>query len=119
MKGKSLATAIITMAVALLAAYSGMVSATAALWFGSISMLLTMLLNSPIFSSGSWPVGWNWVMWANNIGGLLIMWLGSMAETPIIPATTVTIIIATINAFLTGFVKQYQGDGGQSILGDK
>lgn len=123
MKGKSLVTSLLTMAIAVIGQYSSLLTDTAQVWLGSIAMLVTAVLNSSIFISGgsSWPTGWNWVLWTTNIAGILTLWLTQMADSanPLIPVAVVNGIIAGINIFLTTFVKSYSGTGGESALGGK
>lgn len=123
MKGKSLVTSLITMAVAFIGAYSALLSPVAQAWLGAAAMLFTAVLNSPIFmsSGSSWPKGWNWVLWTTNIVGILTLWLTQMGDSanPLIPVPVVNGIIAGLNIFMTTFVKSYSGTGGESALGGK
>lgn len=122
MKGKTLAIALIGMAISAIGAYSVYMSPAAAQWAGSIAMLLTIIAQSSIFATpgSSWPTGWKWFTWLTNGIGIVILWLGTIVDsaTPIIAPEIITGIIMGLNIVLS-FVKNYPGTGGESALGGK
>ena len=107
MKGKSLIVQIFTLAILMIAAYSGLFSASSAAWLGVASLALTLTLNSPLLSSGSWPSGWAPVMWISNIGGILLQVLSQIGEKNLIEPNIVNYVIIGINLLLFTFIKDY------------
>lgn len=122
MKGKTLAVALIGMAISFIGAYSVYLSPLAAQWLGSIAMLLTIVLQSSFFATpgSSWPTGWKWFTWVSNGIGIVILWLNTIVDsaTPIIAPEVITGIVMGLNIILS-FVKNYPGTGGESVLGGR
>jgi len=120
MKGKTLAVALIGMAISFIGAYSVYLSPLAAQWLGSIAMLLTIILQSSIFATPgtSWPTGWKWFTWATNGIGIVILWFSTFADmaAPLIAPEVITGVIMGLNIVLS-FIKNYPGPGGESALG--
>jgi len=113
MKGKSLAVSILSVIVAIIAAYSGLASPSAQAWFGIVSFAIVLLLQSPILSSGTFPVGWTSTVWIVNIAGIVIQVLSSIGEKSLVDPAVINYVIIGINILLTGFVKDY---GSGSIV---
>jgi len=112
MKGKAAVIQIITLIVAVIGAYGALFTTGVQQWLGALSFALTLLVQSPILSSGTWPKNWTWVIWATNITGIIIQVLGYFSDHALVPADVVNYLIIGINIGLTIFVKDY-GTGSQ------
>ena len=114
MKGKSLVVSIMSVMIAAIASYSGLVAPHIQAWLGIVSFGLTILLSSQIFASGTFPKGWTTVMWITNISGIVIQLMSAIGEKGLIDPNICNYIIIGINILLTGFVKDY--GSGNSIV---
>lgn len=113
MKGKSLVVSILSVAVAAIASYSGLVAPHVQAWLGILSFGITLLLSSPILASGTFPQGWTSVMWITNIAGIIIQLMSAIGDKGLIDPAIANYIIIGINILLTGFIKDY---GSGSIV---
>jgi hypothetical protein len=83
---------VLTLAAMLLTAYSTMVDGTTLAIFGSISALITLLLNSQ-FPSGTW-IGseWKFSQYAVSISQVILSWLAVSSTVELIPEIPVDIV---------------------------
>ena len=107
MKNKSLAVQILTMIVAVIGSYGALFSTTAQAWLGIVSFAITVLLQSPILSTGTWPVGWNKIMWISNGAGIVIQVLNAISDKGLVDPATINYVIVGINILLVTFIKDY------------
>lgn len=107
MKGKSVAFQIIATLVLVISAYMSNFNPSVQQWLGAVVFGGTLLLQSPIMSTGSWPSGWSWVIWASNIGGIAIQLGGYFSENNLIPADIINGALIAVNLFLATWVKDY------------
>ena len=103
---KSLAVQIIATLLLLIGAYSGSFNENVQAWLGIATMTLTVVL-STFAPSGVFVKGWNWIMWATNISGVVILVLIAMGDIGKVSVLVVNQIIIVINIFLQLFVKDY------------
>lgn len=99
MKGKTIATQIITTMILLIAAFGAGFGGAAASWLGVASMGLSLVL-STFFASGTMTKDWTLVMWATNIGGIAIQILNATGEQGLIAANVTNGIVIVINIIL-------------------
>lgn len=99
MKGKSIAVQILTTVLLLLGANIFGFTGVAAAWAGIASMALTLVL-STFAPSGTFVKGWSVVMWATNIGGIIIQLLSAMSDQSLVAANITNGIIIVINIIL-------------------
>lgn len=102
MKGKTIATQIITAMILLLAAFAGNFGGEVASWIGIASMVLSLVL-STFFSSGVMTGTWTVVMWVTNIAGIVIQVLNATGEQGLIAASVTSAIVIVINILLQVF----------------
>lgn len=107
MKNKSLAWQILSFAIVILGIYGGFFGEKGQIMVGLISFTITAVLQSPILSSGFWPVGWSKYIWGMQIGGLLIQVANFLSVQAIVDPQVVNVFIMTVNAILTTFIKEY------------
>jgi uncharacterized membrane protein YphA (DoxX/SURF4 family) len=99
MKGKTIATQIITTMILLIAAFGIQLGGQAASWLGIVSMVLSLVL-STFFASGTMTKQWTVVMWATNISGILIQFLNATGDQGLIAANVTNGIVIVINIVL-------------------
>ena len=104
---KSLVWQILSFMVAMIAGYSGLFDEKTQMVLGIISFSVTALLQSPILSTGTFPKGWDSVMWFTQIAGVLIQVVNFLGEKAVVPAMFVNMFIFTVNTIIVTFVKNY------------
>lgn len=108
---KSLLWQILSFLVAMIAGYNALFSDKTQMILGIISFAITIVLQSPILSSGTWPKGWDTAMWATQLIGISIQMVNYLGEQAIVPAMFVNIFIFTVNTIMVTFVKTYNTSG--------
>lgn len=107
MKGKSRAYQLIATLVLIVGAYMSNFSENIQVWLGAFVAIGTMLLASPLLSSGAWPKGWNWVTYSLNIGAILIQAGAYLGEHALVNPAILNGVMIGINLFLSTWVKDY------------
>ena len=92
----------------LLTAYSTMVDGTTLAIFGSISALITLLLNSQ-FPSGTW-IGseWKFSQYAVSISQVILSWLAVSSTVELIPVDIVNFITIGATVAIQFFGRAYK-----------
>lgn len=99
MKGKSIAVQIVTTLVLLIGYFGNMFDAGTAAILAAISYGLTAVL-STFAPSGEWVKGWNVVMWATNIVGVVTQILNYTSDNGLVAVNVTGAIIAVLNILL-------------------
>lgn len=76
-------------------------------WSSVIAFALTILLQSPILSTGTWPAGWDLTSWVINGSAIIIQVLNATAEKGLVSAALIAFIVSMINAFTISIVRKY------------
>ena len=99
---------VLTLAAMLLTAYSTMVDGTTLAIFGSISALITLLLNSQ-FPSGTW-IGseWKFSQYAVSISQVILSWLAVSSTVELIPVDIVNFITIGATVAIQFFGRSYK-----------
>lgn len=109
MKGKSIAVQVFAFLIAAVGAYGALFTAGVQAWLGVVAFALTMIMNSPFLSTGTWPQGWSNVMWITNVCGVIIQIGNYLGDHALVDPLIINYIIIGINLFLTTFIKNYGG----------
>jgi len=98
---------VLTLAAMLLTAYSTMVDGTTLAIFGSISALITLVLNSQ-FPSGTW-VGseWKFSQYAVSFSQILLSWLSVSTTVALIPVDVINFITIGATVAIQFFGRVY------------
>lgn len=107
MKGKSVAFQIIATLVLVAGAYMSNFNPSIQEWIGVFVFAGTLLLHSPILSSGSLPQGWSWVVWASNLGAITLQVGSYLSEHSLVDPSVLNGVMIGVNLFLSTWVKDY------------
>jgi len=105
---KSILVNILTLASMMLVAYSGSVSESLAVWFGSISAVITLVLTT-YFPSGTW-IGSEWKLsqWGVSLGQITLSALSYFSPGMGIPVELINFIGVTATLAIQYFGKFYK-----------
>lgn len=103
---KSLAVQLITAALLLIGAYSGMFSTGAQAWLGIVSMGLTLFM-STVLPTGTMPKGWTTMMWIFNLSGIVLQLLDTMGSMGLVEPKITNAIMIGLNILIQVFIKDY------------
>lgn len=107
MKGKSLIVQLLSFGVAVIGSYSALFSDGVQAWLGIVAFAATLLLNSDMLASGTWPKGWSAFLWISNLAGIGIQILSQIGEKGLVDPNIVNYVITGINLFVFTFIKDY------------
>lgn len=94
--------------VLILTAYSGVVPAIAASWFGVIIFAVTGFLNTTYTTSGVWIAdSWKISQWVISIGGVLLSIGNLLSENQLVPQNILNYVLIGVTVAIQFFGKQF------------
>lgn len=107
MKGKTIFVNLLSFMLLMLMQYSNTFHDSTKAWVGIVIIVLTALLNSDFFKSGSLPSGWNVATYCLNGAMLVVQIINALSEKAFIPVDVANYLILGINTFIMVFIKDY------------
>lgn len=114
MKGKTLIANILSFVILAIGAYSGLFSPLWAAWLSVLSYLITLVLQLPVFTSGSMTTGVSFAQYAVLILGIVIQVLNAIGQKALLDPMITNYIVIGITLFIQVFLKEY--GTGTSVL---
>lgn len=107
MKGKTLFVNLIAFILMMLTQYTQLFSEHTQAWMGIVVIVLTAVLNSDFFKSGTFPAGWTTATYIINAMMIVIQIFNAFGANHILPPDVVNYVILSVNTFIMLFIKDY------------
>lgn len=99
MKGKSILFQILMTMVIVLGSAGSLLGSTAMAWAGMIGAALTLIIKT-FFPSGTLVVGWDVMLWATNIGAVVLQIMNLMSAVTFIDPALINAMMVIINTVI-------------------